>query len=107
MRGIGFNFTAQPQYLNVDRTIVDFVVVNAARLEQLVARQNALRSAKQRGQQIELAVGQDELPAIAAFEASRAQVKFELAESVSPNLALPRQIRYCAFCPPQYRTYAR
>ena len=48
--GLLLDLAAQPQDLHVDRAVVD-VVVQAARLEQLVAREHALRRAQEGDQQ--------------------------------------------------------
>src|SRR6267378_3448736 len=37
LRRIRFNLAAQPGYLNVNRAVIDLVVVHATRLEELVA----------------------------------------------------------------------
>src|SRR5271168_1296900 len=80
LRGILFNFPAQPQYLNVDRSIIDFVVVYPARLQELIAREDSLGSGKQGREQVEFAVGQSNVPAVARFQAPCAQIKFEFSE---------------------------
>src|ERR1700739_1679299 len=41
MRWIGFDLSAQPQYLHVDRAVVDLVVEYAAGFEQLVTREDS------------------------------------------------------------------
>src|SRR5688500_3417640 len=55
--GALLDLAAQPQDLHVDRAVVD-VVVQAARLEELVARQDLLRRAQEGDQQRVLAVGE-------------------------------------------------
>src|SRR5271154_1472498 len=106
LRGILFNFSAQPQYLNVDRPIIDLVVVHAARLQQLIPCKNSLGSGKQGREQVELPVGQCNVSAVPRFEAPRAQVEFELTEPVCANL-LPRQAGSGALGAPQHGSYTR
>src|SRR3989442_329789 len=77
LRRIHLNLAAQPGHLNVDRAVVDLVVVHTTRLEELVARQDALRGTEQRGKQVELAVGQINGSPVAVLEAPRSQVELE------------------------------
>jgi hypothetical protein len=48
VRRIRFNLATQSGYLNVDRAIIDLVVVYATRLQELVAREDSLRSEERR-----------------------------------------------------------
>jgi hypothetical protein len=50
VRRIRFNLATQSGYLNVDRAIIDLVVVYATRLQELVAREDSLRRTEQRGE---------------------------------------------------------
>ena len=95
-RRIFFDFPAKPQNLNVDRSVVDFIVVDAARLQQLIAGKNPLGSGQQCSEQVELAVGQCNVSAVTRLEASCAQVEFELSESVGSDLPARRgSVRRC------------
>ena len=80
----------KPEHLNVDRAVIDLVVVHTARLEQLISSENSLRRGEQRRQQIELAVRQNDVRAGAALETPGAQVELELGEPVGANLPLAR-----------------
>ena len=90
--GSALDLSPQPQHLNVDRAIINFVVVHPARLQELVPRENPLRGGEQRGEQIELAVRQRDGIAVALFEAPRAQIELELGETVGANLPLARRL---------------
>src|ERR1700722_5162918 len=41
---VSFDFPPQPKHLNVDGAIIDFVVVYAARLEELIPAEDSFRS---------------------------------------------------------------
>src|SRR5262245_7731994 len=58
MRRVGFDLAPQAQDLDVDRAVVDLGVVQPGHVEQLVARQHALRRGEERSEQAELALGQ-------------------------------------------------
>src|ERR1700676_4077416 len=90
LRRIRLYLPAQPEHLNVDRAIVDFVVKHAACLEELVARENPLRSSEQCGEQVELAVRQLNAPSVTVVEAPRSQIEFELGKPVRAMLVLAR-----------------
>src|ERR1700679_2203319 len=44
LRRVSFDFPSQPQHLNVDGAIIDFVVVYAARLQELIPSEDSFRS---------------------------------------------------------------
>src|SRR5580765_6360857 len=56
LRALRLDLAAQAADLHVDRAVVDLVVVQARQLEQLLARQHALRGREEGDQQVELAV---------------------------------------------------
>ena len=88
LRGIPLDLAPQPQNLNVDRAVIDLVVVHAARLEELISGENSFRRGEQRREQIEFAIRQSDMSPLFAPEAPRAQVELELGEPVGANLPL-------------------
>src|SRR5258707_11467138 len=98
---MGFNLAAQAGHLNVDRAVIDLVVVHPARLEELVAREDPPRGAEQRGEQVELAVRQVDGSPAGLLETPRSQVELELGEPVGTHLSLARMRQRRAFCASQ------
>src|SRR5438128_11881609 len=63
-RRIDLDLAAQAHDLHVDRAVVHLRVVQPREVQELVARQHALRGAAERGEQAELAVAELELAAL-------------------------------------------
>src|ERR1700692_2064300 len=89
LRGIGLDLAAQAQYLNVDRAIMDLVVIHPAGLEQWIAREDALWRRQQSREQIEFTVRKHNSLS-ASRQPPRSQVELEIDEAVGAQLSLPR-----------------
>jgi hypothetical protein len=90
----------------VDRAVVDFIVVHAAGIEQLIARENLLRGGEQGGEQVEFAVRQVNVARI-ALEPAGSQVELEFGESIGANLAALGLCDSSALRPSQHCADAR
>src|SRR5580700_836044 len=78
---IGFYLAAQPRHLNIDRAIIDLVVIHVTRLEELIACENPLRRGEQCGEQVELAVGEINASTVALLEAPGTQIELEFGKT--------------------------
>src|SRR6516165_6191804 len=81
--GIALELAPQTQNLNVDRTVVNLVVVTATHLDQLVSRHHAVGGGEQGREQVELAVAERHLGAVLARESPGAQVQLPARDPVS------------------------
>src|SRR5437763_8857224 len=90
LRRIRLDLAPEPQHLNVDRPIVDLVVVHAAGIQELLAGEDSLRGGQERRQQVELAVGQIDVAPVGALQPPGAKVELEAVEPISAHLALTR-----------------
>ena len=80
LRRIRLDLAPEPQHLNVDRPIVDLVVVHAAGIQELLAGEDSLRGSQERRQQVELPVGQIDVAPVGALQPPRAKVEAKRPE---------------------------
>src|SRR5918999_450388 len=77
----GRNLLAQPRYLDIDRAVVDLVVMQARQADELAARKQALRRGKEGGEQVELVVREMHRPALRREEAAQAYIELPAREA--------------------------
>src|SRR5688500_8819389 len=87
--GVFLDLAAQAHDLHVDRAVVDLVVVQPRKVEQLVAREDALRRAEQHDEQAEFAVRERHLAAVAGREAPGVQVELPAVEAIGADALGP------------------
>jgi len=77
-----FDLPAQASHLKVDGPVVYLVVVQPRSIEQLLAREDALRRAQERNEEIELAVGSRDDVALRRFQPAQSHVQLPSTEAV-------------------------
>src|SRR5688500_10426090 len=87
--GVFFDLAAKAHDLDVDRAVVDLVVVQPRKVEQLVACQDALRRAEQHDEQAELAVRERDRFTAGVGEAARVQVQLPAVEAIRADAVGP------------------
>src|SRR5215471_9022245 len=83
---VRLEFLPQPPYLYVDRPVIHFIVVQPRQVEQLIARQYALRGGQEGCEQIELTVGEWDCLASRRLQAAQAHVELPAGEAVGAHL---------------------
>src|SRR5262249_24843931 len=86
MRRVGLDLAPQAQDLHVDGAVVDLGVVQAREVQELLAREDALRRREERGEQAKLALGELDRLAFRASQLAQADVQLPAAEAVGPHL---------------------
>ena len=99
--GIDFQLAAQPHNLDVN-TAIENVFVGARGLEQLFARQGALRCLKERQQQRVFAPSERNLNSAGVNKTATAPFKLPALEAVSAALRTARPSNPPNFLPPQH-----
>jgi hypothetical protein len=103
---VAFQLSPQAQDLDVDATIED-VLVDARRLQQVLAAQRALRCVEKRYEQRVLALGQSDWSAVRIEEPVRPAIELPAAKSATAAIVIARRRRVSGVEPAQNRPDAR
>src|SRR5260370_14534436 len=83
---VGLDLPPQPEDLHVDRAVVDLRAVEPREIEQLLAREHALRRRAQRLQPVELAQAELDALAFGRDQPATAQVELPAGETIGAAL---------------------
>src|SRR6266550_1849762 len=82
LRGTGLELAPQAHDLRVDGSVVDIVAVQPRHVDELVARQNAMRRTKENDEQTELAVRELDVTAVGRLEPTGVEIELPSIETI-------------------------
>src|SRR6266550_191807 len=82
LRGTGLELAPQAHDLLVDGSVVDIVAVQPRHVDELVARQNAMRRTKENDEQTELAVRELDQTAVGRLEPTGVEIELPSIETI-------------------------
>src|SRR5919197_3920397 len=103
---IALDLAPQAQDLDVDRAVVDLVVVQPREVEELVARKDAVRRAEHHHEQAEFAVGERHGAAVRTGQAPQVEVQLPAVEAIGAD-AVGLALAYFGAPAAQHRADAR
>src|SRR5256885_4172197 len=89
LRGIDLELAPQAHDLRVDGSVVDIVAVQPRHVDELVARQNAMRRRKEYDEQTELAVRELDVTAVRRLQPPCVQVELPPLEPIRVQAVVP------------------
>src|SRR5512134_1785140 len=103
---LGLDLAAEPHDLDVDRAVVHLVVVEPREIEQLVAAEDAVRSAEQHDEQAELAPAEDDRAAVRRGEPPRVEIELPTVKAIGAYPVGPA-LAHLATTPAEHGANAR